>query len=198
MLPLGDSITFGTPSDNGGYRVELFSKAVMDNKHLTFVGSQSNGPGMVAGKPFPKGNEGYPGQTISQLDAKSTTTQALKDLPHIVLVHLGTNDMYMSPAGADERLGKLIDKLVAALPNSLIAVATIIPFPQGASAVMTYNSKIPGVVMARASAGKHVILVDQLKNFPTSELGDGVHPNDSAGYPRMGRVWYAAIKDYLH
>jgi lysophospholipase L1-like esterase len=52
-------------------------------------------------------------------------------------------------------------------------------------------------VQTRASAGKHVILVDQFTGFPTSELGDGVHPNQ-AGYARMAGVWYEAIKSYLH
>ena len=33
-------------------------------------------------------------------------------------------------------------------------------------------------------------------DFPTSELGDGVHPNQ-AGYARMAGVWYEAIEPYL-
>ena len=39
---------------------------------------------------------------------------------------------------------------------------------------------------------------EQYKDFPTSELTDGIHPNDTNGYPRMANVWYAAIKSYLH
>lgn len=198
VLPLGDSITFGTPTNNGGYRVELFSKAVADNKHLTFVGSQMNGPAMVASKPFPKNNEGYPGWTISQIDGIANDTKALKDSPHIILLHIGTNDMSAMASGAPDRLGKLIDKIVTALPNSLLAVSSIIPLPFAANAVTTYNQAVPGVVQQRASAGKHVIFVDQFKDFPTSELTDNVHPDDAKGYPRMGDVWYAAIKPYLH
>jgi lysophospholipase L1-like esterase len=198
VLPLGDSITFGTPTNNGGYRVELFSKALADGKHMTFVGSQMNGPAMVAGKPFPKNNEGYPGWTITQIDGIANDMKALKDAPHIVLLHIGTNDMYQGANGAPMRLGELIDAIVTVLPNSLLAVSSIIPFPGSAGAVDTYNEAVPGVVQERASAGKHVIYVDQFKDFPTSELADGVHPNDTAGYPRMGRVWYAAIKPYLH
>ena len=30
--------------------------------------------------------------------------------------------------------------------------------------------------MTAATAGKHIIFVDQYKDFPTSELTDGVHP----------------------
>lgn len=38
-------------------------------------------------------------------------------------------------------------------------------------------------------------MVDMSK-MPTSQLADGVHPND-AGYSYMADVWYAAIKDLL-
>jgi lysophospholipase L1-like esterase len=153
---------------------------------------------MVANEPFPKSNEGYPGWTIAQIDGIATSMKALKDAPHIVLLHIGTNDMYQGANGAPMRLGKLIDDIVAVLPNSLLAVSSIIPFPGATGAVDTYNEAVPGLVQQRANAGKHVIYVDQFKDFPTSELGDGVHPNDADGYPRMGRVWYAAIKPYLH
>jgi len=200
VLPLGDSITFGTPSNNGGYRVELFSKAVADNKHITFVGTATkNGPAMVAGKPFPGNNEGYPGITIGDLDSKHVANgAAFKDMPHIVLLHIGTNDMYGgNPGGAPNALKKIIDDIATAAPNALIAVSSIIPLSSGNGQVMTYNATIPGIVQTKASDGKHVIYVDQYKDFPTSELGDGVHPNDTKGYPRMGGVWYTAIKQYL-
>lgn len=198
VLPLGDSITFGTPTNNGGYRVELFSQAVNGGKHMTFVGSQMNGPSMVAGKPFPKNNEGYPGWTISQIDGIANSMKALKDSPHIILMHIGTNDMVQSANGAPMRLGTLIDHIVAALPNSLLVVSSIIPLAAGGNAVTTYNQAVPGIVQERADAGKHVIFVDQYKDFPTSELTDGVHPDDAKGYPRMGKVWYGAIQSYLH
>jgi len=196
VLPLGDSITFGTPTNNGGYRVELFTKAVADNLHLTFVGSQSNGPAMVSGKPFPKGNEGYPGITTANLNSQHVKGTALKDMPSIILLHIGTNNVSQANAASD--LEKIIDDLVAAAPNSLLAVASIIPLPSSSSAVDKYNAGIPALVQKKATAGKHVIFVDQFKDFPTSELTDGVHPTDAKGYPRMGDKWYAAIKPYLH
>jgi len=196
VLPLGDSITFGTPTNNGGYRVQLFSKAVGDNLHLTFVGTQSNGPAMVAGKTFPKANEGYPGITTANLDSQHVKGTALKDMPNIILLHIGTNNVSQANAASD--LEKIIDDLVAAAPNSLLAVASIIPLPNASSAVDKYNAGIPTLVEKKATAGKHVIFVDQFKDFPTAELTDGVHPNDTKGYPRMGDKWYAAIKPYLH
>src|SRR6188768_47537 len=190
VLPLGDSITFGTPTNNGGYRVQLFTKAVGDNLHLTFVGTQSNGPAMVAGKPFPKANEGYPGITTANLDSQHVKGTALKDMPNIILLHIGTNNVSQANAASD--LEKIIDDIVAAAPNSLLAVASIIPLPNASSAVTKYNAGIPALVEKKASAGKHVIFVDQFKDFPNAELTDGVHPTDDKGYPRMGDKWYAA------
>lgn len=196
IMPLGDSITDGT-GFAGGYRVELFAKAVADQKSITFVGSLSNGPNTVSGVTFPKSHEGHFGWTIKQVD-DLIPDPALNPAPHIVLLHLGTNDINTSTlSGAPERLGSLIDQIITKLPSALIVVAKIIPEPSKASDITTFNNAIPQIVQTRANAGKHVILVDQFTGFPSSELGDGVHPNQ-AGYTRMAGVWYTAVKGYLH
>ena len=197
IMPLGDSITEGT-GYAGGYRVELFAKAVADKKNITFVGSLSNGPNTISsGVTFPKSHEGHFGWTISQVDGR-IPDPALNAAPHIVLLHLGTNDINQNMlSGAPERLGSLVDQIIAKLPSALIVVAKIIPEPSQASGITTLNNAIPQLVQTRASAGKHVILVDQFSGFLASELGDGVHPNQ-AGYARMAGVWYTAVKGYLH
>ncbi|RYZ02362.1 MAG: endoglucanase [Myxococcales bacterium] len=194
ILPLGDSITDGL-TVAGGYRIHLFELASEAGKTITFLGGSMNGPTMVAGKPFPRAHEGHSGWTISQIDG-IVPTPALGDEPHIVLLHLGTNDMYQGASGAEQRLGALIDQIVQTLPSALLAVSTIIPLPGSASNVTTYNAAVPGVVEARAKQGKHVVFVDQFEGFPTSELADGVHPN-AAGYARMAETWYAALAKYL-
>jgi hypothetical protein len=195
ILPLGDSITDGI-GFSGGYRVELFSRALADDKEITFVGGSMNGPQMVDGQAFPRAHEGHSGWTIQQIDG-IVPDPALGVAPHIVLLHIGTNDMYQSPNGAPDRLGALIDQIVAELPDALLVVSTIIPLPMSSGPVNTFNAAVPGVVNARKDAGKHVLLVDQFTGFPTNELGDGVHPNE-AGYARMAGVWYTAISSYLH
>ncbi len=224
ILPLGDSITAGAgaqPGDGGGYRVELFTVALADGKHVTFVGSLTSGPSTVGGQTFPKNHEGHIGWTITQINNIATTAQtvsvsgtsnagALRDMPNIVLLFIGTNDegYASSEAGASDRLGLLIDKIVAALPNALLVVSSIYPFPgcqstnytptQCAANVATYDAAIPGVIQQRVAQGKHVLFVD-MSTPPTGALStDGVHPNDTIGYPWMGDNWYAVIKSYLH
>ncbi len=200
VLPLGDSITYGSTTNNGGYRVELYTRATNDGKHVTFVGSQSDGPAAVAGVAFPRNNEGHPGWTISQITGVATTSNALKDSPEIILLHIGTNDLPNSLTGASSRLAQLVDQILAALPNSLLVVAQLIPLPWAESSVVTYDAAIPGLVQQRAGQGKHVILVDMNTGFPSNNGfgSDNIHPNDSVGYPWMGDKWYAAIQQYLH
>jgi hypothetical protein len=194
ILPLGDSITDGL-TVMGGYRIELFSLSLENMKEITFVGGSMNGPQMVDGVTFPRSHEGHSGWTIMQIDG-IVPSPALNPMPHIILLHIGTNDMNGSASGAPTRLGTLIDQIIAGAPNALLAVSNIIPFPGRANDVMTYNAAVPGVVQMRQAAGAHIIFVDQFMGFPTNELQDGVHPN-SAGYARMAAKWYAAISSYL-
>jgi lysophospholipase L1-like esterase len=167
----------------------------MAEQEITFVGGSMNGPQTVDGEMFPRSHEGHSGWTISQIDGIVPST-ALDPDPHIILLHIGTNDMRGDVSGAANRLGTLIDQIVMDLPNSLLVVAKIIPYPSQSSQVTTYNNAIPAIVEMRANAGKHVVLVDQFTGFPNNELADGVHPN-ATGYARMARVWHAAISSYL-
>jgi lysophospholipase L1-like esterase len=209
ILPLGDSITWGVNYD-GGYRVKLFSNTITDKKNITYVGKLSNGPATVSGVTFPKNNEGHSGWTIQQIDdivtGKATDANysgkkmMVDQAPNIVLLHAGTNDTSRSPSGMTDRLGTLIDHIVGDGPNVLLVVTTIIPIKQGSygSVGETFDNAVPAVVQKRIDAGKHVVLVDMFKNFPSAGLSsDGVHPNQQ-GYDWMAGVWYDAIKGYLH
>jgi lysophospholipase L1-like esterase len=199
ILPFGDSITDGIGVSGGGsYRIELFSKALEAGQSITFVGSLQNGPQMVDNTAFPRRHEGHSGWKIAQLNPLIPDPAFDAGVPHIVLLHIGTNDIAQNDnlGSAPMRLGTLIDDIVEAAPEALVVVAKIIPLSSGSNAVTTYNNAIPDIVEARAGAGKHVIMVDQNMGFPTNELADGVHPN-AAGYARMAGVWYEAIKGYL-
>ncbi|HEY5089089.1 MAG TPA: SGNH/GDSL hydrolase family protein, partial [Polyangia bacterium] len=194
VLPLGDSITFGINYE-GSYRVELFKKAVTASQNITFVGTQSNGPAMAPGTtvPFPPHHEGHSGFTIAQIQA--VVPMDVTYAPHMVLLHAGTNDTYMSdPAGAPARLSSFVDYLTTTFPNALIVVAKIIPYPSETANVNLINQSIPTMVASKVSAGKHVTMVDLNTGFQTSTMlsSDGIHPNQT-GYNWMGDTWYAAV-----
>lgn len=194
ILPLGDSITdgFGVP---GGYRIELFRQAVSAEKNITFIGGSANGPSEVDGAAFPQQHEGHTGWTIQQID-DIVPVPALNDTPHIILLHIGTNDMFLGPAGAAERLNELLDELTEAAPSALLIVSKIIPFPGAGAAVGAYNADVEQVVNRHLDAGSSIVLVDQFDGFPTEELADGVHPNQ-AGYQRMATIWFEALAPLL-
>jgi hypothetical protein len=217
ILPLGDSITWGI-SFGGGYRIKLAAHASTDMKKMTYVGYDTGNPpaaaavsALAASVKWTANHEGHSGWTIQQDDelvlgtstanndgVNYTGKKVVADLkPNIVLVHLGTNDFRGDIAGAPDRLGKLIDHVVADAPDALVVVASVIPYPGGGSAVMTFNNAIPAQVKTRADAGKHVIFLDMFKALTSSDLSDGVHPNEG-GYEKMAVSWYSAIKDYLH
>jgi len=198
ILPLGDSITHGFSStDDAGYRSALFKLIVAANQNVTFIGSLSNGPSTVSGKTFPKNHEGHDGITVTGITGYVPPAKSFSTTPHIVLLHIGTNDM---TANADatttaNNLKTLVTNLVTAAPDALIVVAKIVPLGYSNSSYTSYIAKIPDIV--KMFADKHVIMVD-MSTLPNSDIhGSGnVHPTDQ-GYADMANLWYGAIKGFL-
>ena len=209
ILPFGDSITRGVKSsDDAGYRSQLFKLIVAAKQKVTFTGSLTNGPTTVSGQTFPRMHEGHPGWTIdpgynmisSSYGGISSLvpSPALNGNPNIILLHIGTNDLFArDTANMSTRLEALIDKIAANAPSALIVLAQITPRGTTDAALTTYNSRIPGIVQSHAAKGQHIIGVDMSKLPVPSDLNsDGTHPNDQ-GYAYMAGIWYAAIKDLL-
>jgi hypothetical protein len=207
ILPFGDSITRGAKSSNdGGYRSPLYQLILAAKQRATFTGSQAHGPAQVSGQPFPRNHEGHAGWTIdpgynmisSSYSGISSLvpSPALNGNPHIILLMIGTNDLFArDTANMATRLEVLLDKIAGNAPRALIVLAQITPLDSANSALTAYNGKIPDIVRSHAAKGQHIIGVDMSK-LPTSELADGTHPNDR-GYAHMADIWYAAIKDLL-
>lgn len=213
ILPLGDSITdgFNIP---GGYRIPLFRKALMAGKKLTFVGSSANGPQTVDGTAFPRNHEGHSGYTIDNAPAINrsgisplTNAALTTHTPHVVLLMIGTNDVNNNNelATAPARLGALMDRILAARPQSLLVVSAIVPtrLPAVNIRVAAYNAAIAGLVSERAARGAHIVSIDAESafeanaNYSSQLLADDLHPN-AAGYAVIADTWYTAIGSYLH
>ncbi len=178
-------------------------------KALTFVGSASGGPTEVDGVPFPRSHEGHGGYTIDQISDFITTNNTIATYkPDVVLLEIGTNDVKVDgadTAAALMRLGNLVDKILASNAHLLLIVAQITPTETDATnvRVRAYNAGIPGLVRARADAGKHVATVDNytplasIPNFKTDYMYSDVHPN-GAGYVVIGDGWYGGVAPLLH
>jgi len=212
ILPLGDSITWGVGDEpNGGYRGPLFALAIASGKKITFTGSLSNGPALVAGQLFPQKNEGHMGWGISTVTPYSGGAAGIATvipfpafadssggLPNVILMMIGTNDATESTAAAmTERLGALVDKITSGAPDALLVMAKITPLAWANAAITSYNDAIDGLVVERAAPGKHVLVADMNTGFTPTMMGqDGIHPNAS-GYQFMAAEWYAVIGPFL-
>ncbi|KAL9027884.1 MAG: hypothetical protein Q9180_007260, partial [Flavoplaca navasiana] len=119
--------------------------------------------------------------------------------PNIILLHAGTNDFSLippnDPAGAPNRLGKLIDNLISfGNKDSVILVAQIIDVTNGEakSLIRKYNDAIPSIVAKRSK--HHIAVVDFRGKLQASDYADNLHPNDN-GYKKMADLWFKAIQD---
>jgi len=220
ILPFGDSITEGVKSsDNAGYRSQLFKLIVAAKQKVTFMGSLTGGPAQVSGQTFPRMHEGHAGWTIdpgySEFSgyggiSSLVPSPALSGGPHIILLHIGANDLFPTKDGAGmaTRLNALVEKIAHDAPSALIVLAQITPVGStnnghtaaqvdaANAAQMSYNSKIPAIVQAHVAKGQHIIGVDMSK-MPLSGLTTAsVHPNNQ-GYAYMADIWYAALKELL-
>jgi lysophospholipase L1-like esterase len=136
--------------------------------------------------------------------ASRVPSPALREIPHIVLLLAGSTDVVSNQAtmpAAPQRMTKLIEKLVAEVPDALIVVAKLPPMTNKNADLMplvtAFNAALPGVVDGFASKGKHVILVDMSVLLDWEIEYSGFHPSKN-GYPRVAKIWYEAISKYLH
>jgi len=125
--------------------------------------------------------------------------------PDVILLHAGTNDFIQGAdaATAAARMDLLLQKLTRLRPKSCLLVAGIIPMadPVKNAQVKAYNNLLKTVLIPKyQNLGCRIQFVDQFKgmldvngNVRTSQLPDGVHPNQTA-YNLIGDTWYQAIQ----
>ena len=237
IMPFGDSITssvgintyiFGklVPAQ-ASYRYELYIDLHNDGIAFVFTGTRVDnygGPPLNAGL-FDQHNEGWSGTMTSDffisgkpyfIDTLLNATiirNGIQDsnVPGMVLMHLGTNDLSKGRPVADitADLGRLIDKFRGKNPKVIILLAQIIPCAAtnyysppltGAycAKIPGLNAAIPALAQQKYTAISPVVVVDQFTGFDARQgydTYDGLHPNAS-GEVKMANKWKDAIEQW--
>ncbi len=155
IMPLGDSITFGYPGANGGYRGPLHDLLAPVARGFVFVGSSTDNWAVTTLPERQRRHEGHGSYGIEDilrnldgfddtifrrygqanrdprgghwLDGIESGAQARPPLhPDIILLLIGTNERD-NPSGAKDRLDALVGKLTTLRPDAKLLVARIPP-----------------------------------------------------------------------
>ncbi|OCL01398.1 carbohydrate esterase family 3 protein [Glonium stellatum] len=193
-MPFGDSIT-----EIVCWRSLLWQKLqTAGYKNVSFVGSMTTqAPAGCGSVNYDRHHEGHSGYLAIDIVSKSQLVGWLKNNPaDMITMHLGTNDIVQGHSTNDilAAFSTLVQQMRASNPNMKIIVAQIIPISFGSSntAVTALNQAIPAWAASKNSTASPIWVVDQNTGFSTSDLRDGVHPNDS-GDAKMAAKWYPAV-----
>ncbi len=200
VMPLGDSITassVGLPS----YRYFLWHLAVNNGYRINFVGSLR---GVLRGPPanadFDMDHEGHGGLTADEF-LPGIDQWATDSSPDIVLLHIGTNDLYQRQGvqSTINNIGSIIDRLRTVNPNIRILVAQLIASSNPRHKdIPALNAQLPALVAAKNRVTSPVVLVDQFTGFDPTTMAttDGFHPN-AIGESRMADRWFEKLAPML-
>jgi lysophospholipase L1-like esterase len=197
VMPLGDSITQST-TGLASYRYYLWHLLLRNGYQVDFVGSEHGvGGGPPAHSDFDMDHEGHSGWRADQI-ATHVHAWAAAASPDVVLLHIGTNDLWQrqSVASTVTDIGDIIDTLRTVNPRIRILLAQLIA-QTGDSFISSLNAALPALAAGKNRPESPIILVDQFTGFdPSSMTYDGTHPND-AGDSRMADRWYEKLAPAL-
>ena len=196
IMPLGDSITAGP----GCWRALLWDRLQRSGyTDIDFVGTQVGGGCSVAHDGDHEGHGGFSATGIADQNQLPGWLSATN--PQIVLMHLGTNDLWGGTIPTDAILAaytKLVGQMRANNPDMKIIVAQLIPMEPAnctgcAQRVVALNAAIPGWAAGLTTSRSPITVVDQWTGFSAAtDTFDGVHPVDS-GFQKMSDRWYPAV-----
>ncbi|WP_431935469.1 cellulose binding domain-containing protein [Micromonospora sp. RP3T] len=201
VMPLGDSITAGP----GCWRALLWNQLrTAGYSNIDFVGSTSDGGSCDYGFSYDADHEGHGGfSAVGIADNNQLPPWLNAARPDVVVMHLGTNDLWGGWQSMDTILAaftKLVGQMRANNPSMRIVVSQIIPH-HGCDTcpadTVTLNNRIPGWAAGLTTAQSPIVVVDQWTGFDAAtDTGDGVHPNDS-GFRKMADRFHPALARVL-
>ncbi|MBP1719664.1 MAG: putative lysophospholipase, partial [Deltaproteobacteria bacterium] len=220
IMPLGDSITYGSssgvkPGEEVSYRKALRDKLVAAGYEIVFVGSQDSGKRILPNS----SHEGHrqwcaSGCQQNRSDPPYDVYNFLaSNPPDIVLLHIGTNDII---AGRDPQ--EIVSAVSGILDNIFryasdhnrqirLILALIInqlnPPCLNCAQTTAYNKALRQMAQDRIQKGDKLILVDMEKDAgidyrltPAGDMAGIVHPSEK-GYQKMATVWFEGLKQVL-
>jgi lysophospholipase L1-like esterase len=220
ILCLGNSITNGTSTFNS-YRRDLWLMLHKGNYNFDFIGSWSkhHEGGEMPNPDFDLDHEGHSGWTAADIfhapnwdSTGGNINEWLKNYtPDIVLVELGTNDVFQCRKIPDvmKNFSELVELLRKKNKNVKIFFAQIPPLgTQWAQKKLcnndtTYDESILSLNKAILVFGKNhstslspVFIVDQYSGITPANQYDDIHPNLS-GEKIMALRWFTSIHNYI-
>jgi len=221
ILCLGNSLTNGTNKYNS-YRRDLWQMLAAAHYNFDFIGSwnKHHMGGAVPDDDFDTDHDGHSGWTIDNMftppgwdSLRGNINKWLTDYkPDIVLIELGTNDVFQCVKVADmiNKLDQLVKTLRKKNNKIKIFIAQIPPLGQQWAAKKLCSTPIPyedvikdlnkqiGLYSQGANTkSSPVHAVDQFNGVnPATDMYDDIHPNDK-GEKAMAQRWFDAIHVYL-
>ncbi|MBR3222915.1 MAG: hypothetical protein IKF72_11900 [Kiritimatiellae bacterium] len=212
IMPLGDSITHGSQSVRGnGYRAPLYVALTNLSYNVDYVGTETDNYGKTDPFLADSDHEGHSGWKLE--NASNGIYDHIQgffaqiDDPHVILLHLGTNDTGDGEdafrSQATNRLVRLLDRIYECQPSAKVVVTTLMRRYTTAGdtennwkyAAITnvFNPAVPGIVAAQQAKGQDAFFLD-MHGAVTSwgQIADTVHPND-VGYTNMANAWVSAV-----
>jgi lysophospholipase L1-like esterase len=204
IMPLGDSITAGP----GCWRAYLWNQLQTSGySNIDFVGGVNDGGGCNPGFAYDFDHEGHSGFSITGIaDGNQLPPWLTAARPDIIVMHLGTNDMWGGWIPLETKitaLTKLVGQMRADNPNVRIVASKIIPMsPPGcttcAADVVAFNNAIPGWAAGLNTAQSPIYVVDQWTGFDlVADTYDGVHPLTS-GFVKMANRFFPVVTQALN
>ena len=222
IMPIGNSLTKGSYCLNGsisscikledydyiGYRYHLYQRLKNEGYTFDLVGSERAGYNHFDDPD----HFGFAGSTTWEIyqKLKYDNNYFLKLFqPDIVLLEIGTNDVYGGLTGINNVTG-ILNEIQNyenfAGKKVLVLLSPIINFTQGTyneQLVATFNSKLRDLYENRISQGDLIVWIpmgsglDYRYESAGGDMMDELHPNQG-GYDKIGENWFKKIDSYNH
>jgi len=203
VMPLGDSITQARGGSSveqpgfAGYRYWLWKDLESAGYPVDFVGSNYgtwNGPPPYSD--YDQDHEGHWGWRADQILVEIGDWAAAAH-PDVVLIHLGTNDLWQGQSieSTISELGQIIDVMRGVNPETTFLLAQLISaYPASLDSIAPFNDEIPVLAAAKHTETSPVLVVDMFTGFdPWQHTYDGVHPNEP-GEQFMAERWLVPLE----